>query len=133
MEISSIVGSMIIDTPANGLMTTLLVCLNFPWTIYGKDFSIDLVCLLLSQLDVILGMNWLEFNHIHINYFDKFLMFPEFKEGEYMMFMSAKKVKESLKDDTRVFMMFSSLKDERKTMIIDFPPECSRCIHGVYE
>lgn len=55
---------MVIDTPTSGSMTTLLVFLNCPLTIFGKDFRIDLVCFLLSQLDVILGMNWLEFNHM---------------------------------------------------------------------
>ena len=36
----------------------------------GKDFGVDLVCLPLDQLDVILGMNWLEYNHVFINCFD---------------------------------------------------------------
>lgn len=52
-------------------------------------------------------MKWLEFNHIHINCFNKSLMFLEFEEGEYTMFMSTKQVGESLKDDTQVFMMFA--------------------------
>ena len=63
--------SMVIDTLANGSVTTLLVCLNCPLTIYGKDFGVDLIYFPLSQLDVILEMNWLEFNHVHINCFDK--------------------------------------------------------------
>lgn len=115
--------------------------MNFLLSIYGKDFVIDLVCLLLSQLHVILEMIWLEFNHIHIYYFDKSMMFPEFKVGENQMFMYAKQVKESLKDDARVFMMSTSLKAESKVVvgylpvvcyfsgvfpydISDFPPEC---------
>lgn len=48
---------MIIYTSTNGSVTTYSVCLNFPLTIYGRNFGIDLVCLPLSQLDVILGMN----------------------------------------------------------------------------
>lgn len=48
---------MAIDTPAIGSVTTSLVCVNFPLTIYGRDFGIDFVCLPLSQLDVIFGMN----------------------------------------------------------------------------
>lgn len=58
-------------------------------------------------------MNWLKFNHVHINCFDKFVMFPEFKEGDDMIFMSAKKVEESLKDDARVGMIFASLKSQK--------------------
>ena len=37
----------------------------------------DLVCLPLEQLDIILGMNWLEFNQVHINCFAKTIIFPE--------------------------------------------------------
>lgn len=66
----SIVVSMVIDTPANGFVTTSWVCLNFPWTIHGQNFGIDLIFLPLSQLDVTLEMNWLEFNFVHINCFD---------------------------------------------------------------
>lgn len=101
-----------------------MVCLNFPLTIYVKEFGIDLVFLPLSQLDVILRMNWFEFNHVHINCFDKYTMFPEFEEGGDMMFMSSKQVEESLKDDTCVFKMFASLKAERKFMIGDLPVVC---------
>lgn len=57
MEISTMIGSMVIDTPINGSMTTLLVCLNCPLTIFDKDFCPYLVCLTLSKLDVILGVN----------------------------------------------------------------------------
>ena len=57
LEVSAVNGSMVIDTPTNGSVTTSLVCLNYPLTIYGRDFGIDLICLPLSQLDVILGMN----------------------------------------------------------------------------
>lgn len=44
LELSSMVGSMIVDTPALGPMTTSLVCLYCPLTIYDKNFGIDLVC-----------------------------------------------------------------------------------------
>lgn len=45
LEVSFVFGSTIIDTSYNGLMTTLWVYLNFPLTIYGKEFGIDLVFL----------------------------------------------------------------------------------------
>ncbi|XP_050876240.1 uncharacterized protein LOC127079933 [Lathyrus oleraceus] len=112
---------MVIDTQVNGSMTTSWASLNFPLTIYGKDFGIDLVGLPLSQLDLILGINWLEFNRVHINCFDKSMLFLEFEEGEDMMFMSTKKVDESLNNDARVFIMFSSLKAENNSVIGDLP------------
>lgn len=48
LEVSTISGNMVIDTSVNGSMTTSLVCLNCPLTIFGRDFGIDLVCLPLS-------------------------------------------------------------------------------------
>ena len=40
------------------------------------------------------------------------------------MFMSAKQMEESLKDDARVFMMFASLKAESKAVIGDLRGVC---------
>lgn len=48
LEVSGISGSMVNDTPTNGLMTISLVCLNYPLTIYGRDFRVELVYLPLS-------------------------------------------------------------------------------------
>ncbi|XP_050895586.1 uncharacterized protein LOC127102229 [Lathyrus oleraceus] len=78
LKLSPLVGSMVIDTPTNGSVTTALVCLSCPFIIYGKNFAMDLVCLPLHQINIILGMNWLEFNYVHINYYNKTVRFPEF-------------------------------------------------------
>lgn len=43
LKLSSMVGSMVIDTPTNGSVTIALVCLSCPFTIYGKNFAMDLV------------------------------------------------------------------------------------------
>lgn len=64
--VSFMIGSMIIDTPSAGSVTTSLVCLDFPLKICGEGFRVDLICLYLSQLNVILGMKWLEFNCVLI-------------------------------------------------------------------
>lgn len=71
-------------------MTTALVYLSCPLTIYGKNFTRDLVCLPLHQIDIILEMNWLEFNYVHINCYSKPVRFQEFGDCGEMMFLSAK-------------------------------------------
>ncbi|XP_058767704.1 uncharacterized protein LOC131641421 [Vicia villosa] len=68
--------SMIIDIPAMGSMSTSFVFLNCPLSIFGREFGIDLVFLPLEQLNVILGINWLEFNRVYINRFEKTIIFP---------------------------------------------------------
>lgn len=79
---------MVIDTPANGSVTTSLVCVKCILTIYGRDFGVDLICLPLSQLDVVLGMNWLEFKCMYINCYSKTLLFPEFVDEASAVYFS---------------------------------------------
>lgn len=43
LEVSIMNGTMVNDTLTNGLVTISLVYLNYPLTIYGKDFGIYLV------------------------------------------------------------------------------------------
>lgn len=112
-------GGMIINTLANGSVTTYSVSLNFSLTIFGRDFGIDLVCLPLSQLDVILGMNCLEFNRIYINNYSKAVLFPEFMEEKDPLFISASQMREFLKDETQVFVMFASLHIGSKISMVD--------------
>lgn len=69
----------------------------------------DLVCLQLSQLCVILGMNSLEFNRDYINCFSKTVMFPDMGEDAELMFVSAKQVEEFLKEEAHVFALFAAL------------------------
>ncbi|XP_050896090.1 uncharacterized protein LOC127102799 [Lathyrus oleraceus] len=96
LEVSSTNGCMVIDTPANGSVTTIMVCLRCPLTTYDRDFMIDLVCLPLNQLNIILGMNWLIFNHIYIKYYNKSVLFQEFVIEEDSMFISASYVEKFL-------------------------------------
>ncbi|XP_050920122.1 uncharacterized protein LOC127137738 [Lathyrus oleraceus] len=110
-------GSMVIDTSANGLVTNLLVCLNYPLTIFERDFGIDLVCFPLRRLEVILGMNWLEFNHVFINCSDKSVEFLESKESMELSFMSTRHVEISLSGSAQWFMVFVSLGGGSERMI----------------
>jgi len=67
--------------------------------ISSRTFLIDLICLPLSQIDVILGMNWLSSNHVLLNYFDKTVVFDDSEVSKDMMFIFANQVMTSLKED----------------------------------
>lgn len=108
LELSDMNGSMVIDTPVMGSVTTSSICLNCPLSIFGRNFGMDLVCLPLYQLDVILGMNWLDFNRVHINCFAKTAIFPE-DENEDILFLSARQVKESVEDGVILFMLLATM------------------------
>ncbi|XP_050909920.1 uncharacterized protein LOC127123768 [Lathyrus oleraceus] len=110
---------MAIDTPTNGSVTILLVCMNYSLTIYGKDFGVDLICLPLSQLNVILGINWLEFNHVHINCFEKIMLILEPGDSTYSIFIASNQVEMCLKWDDQMLMMFDSLRVESETVSVE--------------
>ncbi|XP_050886811.1 uncharacterized protein LOC127092070 [Lathyrus oleraceus] len=116
-------GSMVIDTPAKGSVTTTSVCLSCPLSIFGRDFGIDLVCLPLVQIDVILGMNWLVFNRVYINCFDKTVIFPEIEEGK-SLFLSARQVNEEVADGAELFMLLATLEARDKLVIGDLAVVC---------
>ncbi|XP_058782496.1 uncharacterized protein LOC131656981, partial [Vicia villosa] len=123
LEISDIHGSMIIDTPASGSVTTSFACLNCPIDIFGREFGMDLVCLPLEQLDVILGMNWLQFNRVHINCFTKTVIFSEDVIVEDLE-MTARQVDKAMKDGDAVFMLIASMEVKKKAVSSDLPVVC---------
>ncbi|GAU44259.1 hypothetical protein TSUD_400050 [Trifolium subterraneum] len=112
-------GCMNIETPASGSVITRLVCRNCPVSVFGRHFGMDLVCIPLSGIDVIFGMNWLVFNQIHINFCEKTVIFPK-SEGSLSL-MNGEEVKESLNDHGELFMVFGSLKLEGGVKLEEIP------------
>ena len=82
---------------------------------------IDLICLPLSQIDVILGMDWLSSNHVLLNYFDKTVTFDDFGVSKNMMFIFANQVVTSLKEDAQLYMILSNPEIETKVSMCDLP------------
>ena len=54
---SSLNDDLVVETLTNDFVLTSDVCLNCLVEIFGRKFLIDLICLPLSQIDVILGMD----------------------------------------------------------------------------
>ncbi|XP_058764814.1 uncharacterized protein LOC131638278 [Vicia villosa] len=120
---STLSRGIVIDTPYMGSMTTSLVCLNCSLSILCKDFTVDLICLPLNELDVILG-NWLEFNCVYINCYIKTLLFLTPKEEGLADYLTTKELRALLEDESKVFVMFASLSIKGKTPINDLPVVC---------
>ena len=57
LYVSSLNNDLVVETPTRGFVLTSYVCLNCPIEISGRTCFIDLICLPLSQIDVILGMD----------------------------------------------------------------------------
>ncbi|XP_058768218.1 uncharacterized protein LOC131641940 [Vicia villosa] len=90
--------------------------LECPLSIFDRDFDVDLVCLSLRGLDVILGMNWLKHNHVHINCYDNSWRFSTLEEeGVNLLFM--RQLQQLMKEDVQVFSLMSSLCVENQAII----------------
>ena len=66
---------------------------------------------------MILGMNWLEFNHVHINCFNKSVRFLTPDDEEEAGFLSARELKELLEEEAQVLALFASLSVESQAAI----------------
>ncbi|XP_025980621.1 uncharacterized protein [Glycine max] len=109
------------EIPTSGSVLTSDVCMDCLVEISGRTFLIDLICLPLSQIEVILGMDWLSSNHVLLNYFDKTVAFDDSRGSKDMMFISANQVKTSLKEDAQVYLILSSLKTKTMISMCDLP------------
>ncbi|XP_058741476.1 uncharacterized protein LOC131613855 [Vicia villosa] len=118
---STLDRNMTIETPSIGSVVTSLACLNCPLTIFDRDFGVDLICLPLSNLDVILGMNWLEFNRVYIDCFRKRLLFLTPEEEALADSLSTKEMRILLEDEAKMFAVFASPSVENKTSIEEIP------------
>jgi hypothetical protein len=127
LSMSNMNGEMVVETPAKGSVTTSRVCLSCPLSMFDRDFEIDLVCLPLSGMDVILGMNWLEYNHVHINCFRKTVYFSSEEEESGVEFLSTKQLKQLERDGILMFslMAFLSIENQEKIdrlrVVCEFP------------
>lgn len=92
LVMSNLSREMVIETPSQGSVTTSFIYLRCSLLIFDKDFVMDLICLHLSGLEVILGMDWLEYNHAHINCYGKSILFLSPDEEGEADFLSAKQL-----------------------------------------
>lgn len=109
LAMSNINGEMVVETPAKGSVTTSLVCLRCPLSLFDRDFEMDLVCLPLSGMNVILGMNWLEYNHVLINCFSNSVSSSSAEEESGVEFLSTKQLKQLERDGILMFTLMASM------------------------
>lgn len=76
---------LLISTPTFDLVVTSNFCSKCLIVVNGREFCVNLICLPLSNIDVILGMNWLSSNHILIDYARKTLIILYLKNSGFVI------------------------------------------------
>ena len=107
---------MVVELPAMGSISTTLACLSCPLSIFYKEFVVNLVCIPLAGLDVVLGMNWLRDNYVHINCFNKSLRFSSMEEEEAGL-VTAKQLKKLVSEEAQVFTLLALMSVENQNKI----------------
>ncbi|XP_050909944.1 uncharacterized protein LOC127123807 [Lathyrus oleraceus] len=125
LSLSSLGRDMIVEVPVKGTVSSSLVCKSCPLSIFGKDFVVDLVCLPLVGLDVVLGMDWLKSNYVHINCYNNTVRFSSAEEEGRTELLSKKQLKEFIEEDALVFLLMASLSVESQAVIADLPVVCN--------
>ncbi|XP_027348066.1 uncharacterized protein LOC113859512 [Abrus precatorius] len=74
LPISPMTENLIVSTHTGPSIATSLVCRDCNVCLEGREFFVDLICLPLSELDIILGMDWLSANHVMLDYPNKKLV-----------------------------------------------------------
>ena len=116
LKLSVMSGEMVVELPAMGSISTTLACLSCPLSIFDKEFLVNLVCIPLAGLDVVLGMNWLRDNYVHINCFKKSLRFSSLEEEEAGL-VTAKQLKKLVSEEAQVFTLLALMSVENQNKI----------------
>ncbi|KAF1883724.1 hypothetical protein Lal_00012641 [Lupinus albus] len=114
---------LMVSTHTNAPVVVSTFCHKCPMVVYDRTFLIDLICLPLSQIDVILGMDWLSEHRVLLNCFDKTVMFgipsemSDTPNGPNLL--SAHEVETPLKEGALVYVLLASLEGEKKSGMKD--------------
>ncbi|KAF1888861.1 hypothetical protein Lal_00036903 [Lupinus albus] len=112
LQTESLPFDLVVSTPTSAPVVVLAFVSQCPVVVNSRIFTVDLICLPLSQLDVILGMNWLSAKHAMLNCSDRTVVFGDLCKisdpSECLKPVTAKGVRTSLKERASVYMLLSA-------------------------
>jgi len=90
LQFSTLEYDLTVCTPTAQNALTNTICRKVPFSLQDKNFVHDLICLPLSGIDVILGIDWLSVHHVFLDCFKKTaLIMPTDMHMKIMSLMNA--------------------------------------------
>ncbi|XP_052726212.1 uncharacterized protein LOC128194685 [Vigna angularis] len=117
---------LVVSTPAAGEVRTSTMCVRCPIEVEGRRYKVNLICLPLKDLEVILGMDWLNTNCILIDCGAKELIFPEECEEELGVTLS--QIKEDIMEGASCFLIMTH--EDREVMDNSFERSSNKHTKG---
>ncbi|KAF1889032.1 hypothetical protein Lal_00015576 [Lupinus albus] len=125
LQTESLPFDLVVSTPTDVPVVVSTVVSRCPVMVNSRTFTVDLICLPLSQLELILRMDWLSTNHLMLNCADKTVVFGNLyeisDEVNDMKMLSAKEIRTSYKEGGAAFMLLASLEGIEKPKVEDIP------------
>ncbi|XP_027335137.1 uncharacterized protein LOC113849428 [Abrus precatorius] len=118
LPISSLACNVVVSTSTAKSVVTSSVCLGCSVMVHSRNFCIDLICLPLSQLDVVLSMDWLSSNRVLLDCKEKVLIFDDDTLGNSKL-LSMSEARNTV--ETKAFMVLFSAEID-KTMKAEYIP-----------
>ncbi|XP_027357523.1 uncharacterized protein LOC113866924 [Abrus precatorius] len=112
LPISSLPCDVHLSTPTAKPVVTSSVYLGYFVMIHGRNFCVDLIWLSLSQLDVVLGMDWLSSNRVLLDCKEKALIFCDDTLGKSRL-LDMDEARNTI--ETKPFMVLFSVKIDKAT------------------
>jgi len=115
-----------VANPGNNLILASKACWNCTLLIEGRNFVVNLFCLPLTELEVILGMDWLSENHVFLNCHRKSIVFSdlEYHNPTESLFLTAKQTKTLLMEGAFGFVMLFNINGEENSKMEELPVVC---------
>ncbi|XP_052735054.1 uncharacterized protein LOC108319991 [Vigna angularis] len=111
---------------AAGEVRTSTMCVRCPIEVEGRRYKVNLICLPLKDLEVILGMDWLNTNRVLIDCGAKRLIFPE--EDEEELGVTLGKLKEDIMEGATCFLIMTH--EDRESADENFERSSNKCTEG---
>ena len=114
---------MIVLIPIDKSVVTFKMCKSCRLIIEGRIFLVDLLCLPLSNLDVILGKGWLSFSHALFDCKNKAISFEQIQPDVLTSELKTTNAERHLKEEpVRMYMILISIMNMAQTSdIISLP------------
>ncbi|XP_027348089.1 uncharacterized protein LOC113859544 [Abrus precatorius] len=118
LAVSSMPYNVVVSTHMDKFVMTSSICLGCTIMIHGRTFKVDLICLPLSQLDVVLGIDWSLSNHVLLDCKEKVLIFSDgISKNPKLLSMSD----QSNVTNAKSFMVLFSLEVEKSVKKENIP------------
>nr|KYP53093.1 hypothetical protein KK1_024913 [Cajanus cajan] len=114
---------LLVSTLASASIVVSKLCVGCPIVVNEKKYKVNLIYLPLVDIDIILGMDWLSANRIHIDCANRRLIFPQVEDE---LLILAGQAESLLRDEAECCLLLAVLGVETEKVLNPLKTEPNR-------